>query len=124
MEECGKCFHLSYLLKSHQNSHSGERPYICDLCGKGFSSPQTRSTHRRYVHAKPEERCVCGVCGKTYRSDSGLRTHMLRHTSKLTTAAETKPTADGMLLKKTPSHQLLSLNSSLASNVERLFLPS
>ncbi|XP_072321522.1 uncharacterized protein [Eucyclogobius newberryi] len=94
-EECGKCFHLSYLLKSHQNSHSGERPYVCDLCGKGFSSSQTRSNHRRYVHAKPEESCVCGVCGKTYRSDSGLRTHMLRHTSKLLTAAEIKTSSDG-----------------------------
>ncbi|KAJ0001620.1 hypothetical protein NQD34_001416, partial [Periophthalmus magnuspinnatus] len=94
-EECGKCFRLSYLLKSHQNSHSGDRPYVCELCGKGFSTPQTRSNHRRFVHAKPEESCVCAVCGKVYRSDSGLRNHMLRHTSNLITTTEMNSTSDG-----------------------------
>uniref|UniRef100_A0AAV2LND6 C2H2-type domain-containing protein n=1 Tax=Knipowitschia caucasica TaxID=637954 RepID=A0AAV2LND6_KNICA len=93
-QECGKSFHLSYLLKSHQNSHSGERPYVCEVCGKGFSSAQTRSSHKKYVHAKPEERSVCTICGKVYRSDSGLRTHMLRHTSDIITGTEINPTAD------------------------------
>ena len=37
-EECGKCFSLKGNLQNHQLTHSGEKPYICKHCEKSFSA--------------------------------------------------------------------------------------
>ncbi|KAH3834728.1 zinc finger protein interacting with ribonucleoprotein K-like [Dreissena polymorpha] len=79
--ECVKCmkqFSTPHGLEVHvRRSHSGKRPYACDVCNKTFGHSVSLSQHRA-VHTQ-DKSFQCNQCGKSFKRSSTLSTHLLIH---------------------------------------------
>ncbi|KAK3732181.1 hypothetical protein RRG08_026563 [Elysia crispata] len=76
--KCGKQFSTPHGLEVHvRRTHSGRRPYACDICNKTFGHAVSLSQHRA-VHTQ-ERSFQCQQCGKSFKRSSTLSTHLLIH---------------------------------------------
>ena len=80
---CGKLFKYPSDLQRHMMYHTGERPYVCPVCNKGFTRKQTLIYHVRTHDQSPYK---CDTCGKHFKMRCGLIAHMKKH---LTTSSGT-----------------------------------
>uniref|UniRef100_A0A8C6NPQ7 Growth factor independent 1A transcription repressor b n=1 Tax=Nothobranchius furzeri TaxID=105023 RepID=A0A8C6NPQ7_NOTFU len=76
--KCGKVFSTPHGLEVHvRRSHSGTRPFACDICGKTFGHAVSLEQHKA-VHSQ-ERSFDCKICGKSFKRSSTLSTHLLIH---------------------------------------------
>ena len=48
---CGKGYNSFSALKTHERSHTGEKPYKCEFCKMGFTQNGNLRAHIRRVHS-------------------------------------------------------------------------
>ena len=77
-DQCEAKFNQVRDLNTHvMSKHTGERPHICKICGKGFVHKHYLSEHMDYHTG--ERKHQCPICGKRYQSTSTLAKHVERH---------------------------------------------
>nr|XP_056716145.1 zinc finger protein Gfi-1b [Euleptes europaea] len=75
---CDKIFSTPHGLEVHvRRSHSGTRPFACEVCGKTFGHAVSLEQHTN-IHSQ-EKSFECKMCGKTFKRSSTLSTHLLIH---------------------------------------------
>ncbi|XP_068608438.1 zinc finger and BTB domain-containing protein 24 [Brachionichthys hirsutus] len=79
-EDCSKVFQNQLLLRIHQRTHTGEKPFQCSVCGKAFTQKHALLAHQR-IHTG-EKPFVCSVCSKALSSKHTLQEHMNLHEEK------------------------------------------
>uniref|UniRef100_A0A1A9VNZ7 C2H2-type domain-containing protein n=1 Tax=Glossina austeni TaxID=7395 RepID=A0A1A9VNZ7_GLOAU len=71
---CTKTFTTTTHRRRHERIHTGERPYICESCGKSFASAAELTSHRSCRHLQ-ERNFVCYICDKRFNRRSQLNIH-------------------------------------------------
>ena len=75
---CGKAFRRQDHLRDHKYIHSKDKPFKCEECGKGFCQSRSLAVHK-ILHSEAYSH-KCPICKHTFPQRSSCKTHLLTHT--------------------------------------------
>merc|ERR1712004_56033 len=71
-------FSDKYKAKIHERKHTGEAPFMCDICSKTFKRKEALDNHA-IVHKDLPKDFKCVTCGAAFNSQQYLNRHISRH---------------------------------------------
>lgn len=71
-------FSDKYKAKIHERKHTGECPFMCDICSKTFKRKEALDNHA-IVHKDLPKDFKCVTCGAAFNSQQYLNRHISRH---------------------------------------------
>ena len=77
---CPKTFPCMSVLQKHQVTHTGERPFQCQICETKLTSYGNLQRHYEQVHKKNRTKdWVCKICGESFLSQWLMKLHNKTH---------------------------------------------
>lgn len=73
---CGRFFSERSNFNRHLTIHTGERKYVCELCGASFNQWSSLYTHK-FSHTNTKYNC--SLCPKSYKTPKSLGVHLKSH---------------------------------------------
>ncbi|XP_078585052.1 uncharacterized protein LOC144867140 isoform X3 [Branchiostoma floridae x Branchiostoma japonicum] len=83
---CHKHFRQAGTLKRHMVTHTGEQPHRCPHCPRHFSQRSSLTAHLR-LHTE-QSSFLCTQCGKSFKTERYMKRHMIYHTDRLPFSCE------------------------------------
>ncbi|KAH9924746.1 uncharacterized protein B0H18DRAFT_1172784, partial [Fomitopsis serialis] len=79
-EICGQYFSEAATLAQHKRRHTQEKPYVCDFpgCGKSFAITGALTIHKRTHNGHKPFKCT--YCDRAFAESSNLSKHLRTHT--------------------------------------------
>lgn len=84
--ECPKSFARAFDLRIHAVLHTGEKPYICDICNKNFATRQNYNHHWKTHMGDTLQYLKCECCYKRFLNNIDQENHMKSHVAAEKTA--------------------------------------
>lgn len=81
-EQCQKSFHSACALNSHSRRHRPVQLLTCEKCSSTFKSKRSFLNHYNVKH-NHERSHKCQICTKIFAWESGLRSHMKKHSEPI-----------------------------------------